>query len=237
MPKLKMAGLVMDICHDNPILNQQIGDYLTEEAPDFTVALDDDYITREIEEEIRCDLNFPKAYSEYLAIYRYIATKILDYDGFLMHGSAIGKDGRAYLFCAPSGTGKSTHTRLWREAFPDCIMVNDDKPIIRKSAGEFFACGTPWSGKHDLDTNISLPLKGIVILARGEVNRIERVRPEAVLGLLFNQIYRPSSNEAYLATIDLVSEMLGKVPVYKLWCNMEQEAAILAEKTLSQDSE
>ncbi|MBR2986708.1 MAG: hypothetical protein IKC63_01685 [Clostridia bacterium] len=233
MPKLYMAGLVMDVCHDNPILNRQIADYLTDKDPDFTVDLDRSYIEKEIEEEVRNDLAFPPSYSEYLAIYRFIATKILDYDGFLMHGSAIAKDGRAYLFCAPSGTGKSTHTRLWREVFPDTIMINDDKPIIRKLAGEYLACGTPWSGKHDLDTNVSLPLRGIVILARGESNYIERVRPETVLGLLFNQIFRPSQDEAYLKTIDLVSDMLTSVPVYKLYCNMDKEAALVAEKTLS----
>ena len=157
---------------------------------------------------------------------------MLDYDGFLMHGSAIAKDGRAYLFCAPSGTGKSTHTRLWRERFPDCFMVNDDKPIIRLEDGQFYACGTPWSGKHDLDTNVSVPLKGIVLLARGEENRIERVKPETLIGLLFNQIYRPSDQAAYLKTIDLVSEMLSSCPVYKLYCNMDIEAAEVAERAL-----
>lgn len=232
MPKLKMAGLVIDVCHENPILNAQIADYLTDGEPDFTVALDEAYIMREIEEEVRGNLNFHPAYSEYLAIYRYIATKMLDYDGFLMHGSAIAKDGRAYLFCAPSGTGKSTHTRLWRERFPDCFMVNDDKPIIRLVDGQFYACGTPWSGKHDLDTNVSVPLKGIVLLARGEENRIERVKPETLIGLLFNQIYRPSDQAAYLKTIDLVSEMLSSCPVYKLYCNMDIEAAEVAERAL-----
>ena len=232
MPKLKMAGLVMDIRHENPLLNSQIADYLTDEAVDFIVALDEGAIAREIEKEVKGNFDFTPEYSEYLAIYRYIATKMLEYDGFLMHGSAIAKDGRAYLFCAPSGTGKSTHTRLWREVFPDCIMVNDDKPIIRKMDGEFFACGTPWSGKHDLDTNIALPLKGIVILARGEENKIERVKPERVLGLLFNQIYRQNDQSAYLTTIDLVSDMLETCPVYKLYCNMEREAAEVAERAL-----
>ena len=233
MPKLDIAGIVMDIRHENPLLNTQIADYLSDKDADFTVELDEAYIAREIEEEIRGNFTFPPYYSEYLAIYRYIATKMLEYDGFLMHGSAIAKDGRAYLFCAPSGTGKSTHTRLWRETFPDCIMVNDDKPIIKKENGGFLACGTPWSGKHDLDTNVQLPLKGIVILARGAENRIERVKPETVLGLLFNQIYRPSDNEAYLKTIDLVGEMLSSCPVYKLYCNMDKEAAEVAERALS----
>ena len=232
MPKLKIADLVIDVRHDNPILRQQIDDYLTEGDADFTVALTDEDIKREIETEEDADFKFHPEYSEYLAIYRYIATKMLDYGGFLMHGSAIAKDSRAYLFCAPSGTGKSTHTRLWRRRFPDAFMINDDKPIIMKREDGFYACGTPWSGKHDLDTNVSLPLKGIVILARGEENRIERVNPSAVLGLLFNQIYRPSDQAAYFATIDLVSEMLETCPVYKLYCNMNIEAAEVAEEAL-----
>lgn len=232
MPKLRIADLVIDVRHDNPILSQQIDDYLTEGEVDFTVSLSEEDIRREIESENDNDLDFHPAYSEYLAIYRFIATKMLDYGGFLMHGSAIAKDNRAYLFCAPSGTGKSTHTRLWRERFPECFMVNDDKPIIMKREDGFYACGTPWSGKHDLDTNVSLPLKGIVILQRGEKNVIERVAPETVLGLLFNQIYRPSDPAAYFATIDLVGEMLASCPVYKLYCNMDIEAAEVAEAAL-----
>ncbi len=232
MPKLRIADLVIDVRHDNPILNRQIDDYLADGEVDFTVALSEADIQREIASELDNELNFHPAHSEYLAIYRFIATKMLEYGGFLMHGSAIAKDGRAYLFCAPSGTGKSTHTRLWRERFPECFMINDDKPIIMKKDDGFYACGTPWSGKHDLDTNVSLPLKGIVILQRGEKNVIERVMPEAVLGLLFNQIYRPQDQTAYFTTIDLVSEMLASCPVYQLYCTMDIEAAEVAEKAL-----
>ena len=224
----------MDIRHNNPILNRQIKDYLTDEPADFTVEISKEYIEKEIEEEIRNDRKFPPEYSEYLAIYRYICTKLLSYEGFLMHGSALAVSGKAYLFCAPSGTGKSTHTRLWREAFGDAIiMINDDKPIIRKQNGVFYACGTPWSGKHDLDTNISLPLCGIILLSRGEKNTIEKASPTHLLGLLFNQIFRPSDEEAYLKTIDLVDEMLASCPLYKLSCTPTQEAAEVAYRALT----
>ena len=234
LPKLKIAGLVMDSRHNNPILNRQITDYLTDEEADFTVEVSQDYIEKEIEEEVRQNRNFPPEYSEYLAIYRYICTKILDYHGFLMHGSALGIGGKGYLFCAPSGTGKSTHTRLWREAFGDAVtMINDDKPIILKKDGVFFVCGTPWSGKHDLDTNISLPLAGIVLLSRGKENKIEQAAPTHLLGLLFNQIFRPSDENAYLKTIDLVDEMLASCPLYKLSCTPDKEAAEVAYRALN----
>ena len=223
----------MDIRHNNPILNRQIADYLTDEEADFTVAITPEYIQREIEEEVRQNHDFPPEYSEYLAIYRYICTKIIEYGGFLMHGSALAIDGKAYLFCAPSGTGKSTHTRLWREVFGDRVtMINDDKPVILKKEGVFYACGTPWSGKHDLDTNISVPLGGIILLARGEDNQIEKTSPGHLLGLLFNQIFRPQDNEAYLNTIDLVDEMLSCCPLYKLSCTISQDAPRVAYQAL-----
>lgn len=235
MPRLKIAGLVADICRENPILNRQIDDYLTTDEPDFIVNFGDDYVEREIEEEIRQSFDFPPSYSEYLAIYRYLCTKFLDYDGFLMHGSALAVDGKAYLFLAPSGTGKSTHARLWRETLGERVtMINDDKPLIRKIDGIFHACGTPWSGKHDLDTNIALPLKGLVLLQRGDTDIIERAAPAAVLGLLFNQIYRPSKEADYLRTIDLVSELLESCPVWRLFCTPTPNAALTASKILLQ---
>ena len=159
MPKLKIADLIIDVRHDNPILKQQIDDYLTDGESDFTVALTSEDIEREIAAELGEGLEFPPAYSEYLAIYRYIATKILDFGGFLMHGSAIAKDGRAYLFCAPSGTGKSTHARLWREMLGErAIMVNDDKVFLQLRQESVWAYGSPWTGKHGIGNNISAPL-------------------------------------------------------------------------------
>ena len=82
-------------------------------------------------------------------------------------------DGAAYLFTAPSGTGKSTHTRLWREVFGDRVwMINDDKPMLRISENLVTAYGTPWNGKHHISRNASAPLKAIVQLNRGKENII-----------------------------------------------------------------
>ncbi len=82
------------------------------------------------------------------------------YDTVLFHGSALAIDGDGYLFTAKSGTGKSTHTRLWRERFGDrVVMINDDKPLLHIDAGSVIAYGTPWNGKHRLGTNASVPLR------------------------------------------------------------------------------
>ena len=229
MPKLKIADLVIDIKRDNPILAGQIADYLSKEPADITVDFGQDYIEREIEAEVRSNFTFSPAYSEYLAIYRYIATAFVDHDGFLMHGSALAFDGKGYLFTAPSGTGKSTHTRLWREVFGDrVVMVNDDKPMVTRRAGRFYLSGTPWNGKHDLDSNITVPLGGIVFLERGKENKIDPASPDRVLPLLFRQVYRPADSAHWLATIDLLNDLLAVCPLYRLVCNMDKEAARVA---------
>lgn len=235
VPKLKIADLVIDVPRNNPILAGQIADYLTDEPADICLKVDDAAVAGEIAAEEACKYNFTPAYSEYLAIYRGIATAFLDHDGFLMHGSALAMDGKGYLFTAPSGTGKSTHARLWREVFGErVVMVNDDKPILTKRSGRFCLSGTPWSGKHDLDTNVTVPLCGIVFVNRGAENRMERVSPASVLSLLFNQIYRPADPSAYVKTIDLVNDMVETCPLYRLTCNMDPEAARVAYRGLTE---
>ena len=103
--------------------------------------------------------HFTDEYLETLAVYRKIAEQMLSYDTILFHGSVIAVDGFGYLFTAKSGTGKSTHTRLWRETFGDrAVMVNDDKPLLRITKDGVIAYGTPWDGKHRLSTNTSVPI-------------------------------------------------------------------------------
>lgn len=135
-----------------------------------------------------------------------------------MHGSAIAVDGKSFLFTAKSGTGKSTHTRLWREYLADSvIMINDDKPLPRiESAGQNIdrctssktplsanskrsvinVYGTPWDGKHQLSSNVHTPLGAICILEQAANNQIQKVKSGDVLPLLLQQIYRPRSTEA-----------------------------------------
>ena len=95
-----------------------------------------------------------------------IADKVI-YDTILFHGSAVAVDGIGYLFTAKSGTGKSTHTRLWRELFGErAVMLNDDKPLIKVSENGIIVYGTPWDGKHRLSTNTFVPLKGICFMSK-----------------------------------------------------------------------
>ena len=166
---------------------------------------------------------------ELTAVYRKIADAFIDEDIILFHGSSIAVDGQAYLFTAKSGTGKSTHTKLWREMFGErAVMVNDDKPLLEIKEDGVTIYGTPWNGKHNRGNNISAPLKALCILERGEKNEIERVDVKDVLPLVLQQTNRVSDPQKFMKTLELVERMLKNVPVYRLKCNMDPEAAKVA---------
>ena len=169
---------------------------------------------------------WPPEYLEQLAVYRKIADEMPKRNVILFHGSVIAVDGQGYLFTAISGTGKSTHTRLWREYFGErAQMINDDKPLIRIEEGRVLAYGTPWDGKHHLSTNTSVPLKAICFLDRGEKNEIHKVDPIEKYPNLVQQIYRPKSGEALSCTMHLLDILMKETKFYHLHCNMDIEAA------------
>ena len=166
---------------------------------------------------------------ELLAVYRRIAEQMPFRDTFLFHGSAIAVDGAAYLFTARSGTGKSTHTRLWREMLGDrAVMVNDDKPLIRLTEDGAVVYGTPWNGKHRLGTNISVPLKAVCILERAKQNTIRAITREEAFPMLIQQSYRPLDPAALAKTLSLVDRLSRTVSLYRLGCNMDPNAAELS---------
>lgn len=170
--------------------------------------------------------HFTDEYLETLAVYRKIAEKMIDYDTILFHGSVIAVDGIGYLFTAKSGTGKSTHTRLWRELFGErAVMVNDDKPLIKVSENGIIVYGTPWDGKHRLSTNISVPLKAVCVLERSEENHIEKVKADSVYNMLVQQVYRPQNPQRLLKTMQLIDVLSENAEMYRLGCNMDIAAA------------
>lgn len=195
------------------------------EDPDIEVVISQDDIDYERSRSGNPEV-YRATYLEELAVYRKIAEKMPYYDSFLMHGSVVAVDGEAYMFTAKSGTGKSTHAALWRRLLGDrAVMVNDDKPIINAAGGKATVYGTPYNGKHHLGNNISVPLKAVCILRRGDVNRISEISREEAYPVLLQQIYRPSDKDAFVRTLTLIDELTKSVKFYILNCNMDINAA------------
>ena len=209
---------------------------VAEEAPEIVISTsqgDIDAERRKAEVEDRLEgipvRRFADDYLETLAVYRKLTDALLTDDTILFHGSCVSVDGEGYLFTAKSGTGKSTHTRLWREAFGSrAVMVNDDKPLLKIRENGITAFGTPWDGKHRLSNNISVPLKAICILERGEQNELQRIAPKEAYPMLLQQANRPRDTQRMLKTLQLLDVLINAVGLYRLRCNMEPEAARIA---------
>lgn len=177
-----------------------------------------------------CSLEIAELLISGSVFYTYLLTK----NGIMLHSSAIIYKGGAYLFSADSGTGKSTHTGIWQRVFGEnnVQILNDDKPAIRIIDGKAFAYGTPWSGKHDISINTSVPLKAIVFLERSENNWIRPATSKEAVNGFMPQTTSKLTDQHINYLFEMIDKVLEIVPIYKMGCNMKDEAAIMAEKTL-----
>lgn len=211
-------------------------EYTCSQSPDFWLKTTQEDINFErtksrTEDEIEGNpiREFSDSYLETLAVYRKIADRLIEYGIVLFHGSVVAVDGAAYLFTAKSGTGKSTHTRLWREYLGKrAVMVNDDKPLLKLTEKGVIVYGTPWDGKHHLSCNISVPLKAICILERAEKNHIEKIPRQQAYPMLLQQTNRPQDCLKMEKTLEILDEIAERIAFYKLGCNMDIEAAEIA---------
>ena len=233
---MQVAGAVAAVTANFDSTIEYCRPYLTEEAPDFSITVTQeqmdfeqtDSIREALEEGIR-PRKYTGPYLERAAIRRQFADFLYERDTLLFHGSTVAVDGVAYLFTAPCGTGKSTHTRLWCQVFGDrAVMVNDDKPFLRLDGENVLACGSPWCGKHGLGTNIQVPLGGICLLERGLDNEIRPLSPADAMDWLAKQAYCPASPAAKQRFAALVARLAGAVPLWRMTCNKEPEAALVA---------
>lgn len=227
----RIADFYFDIRCRHAETEAYLADFLCADAPrtDLAVAVSDAEIEAERAAARRNAAPIcSEASFESLAIYRKICAFALAHDAFLMHGAVIAMDGRGYAFAAKSGTGKTTHIRLWMQAFGDRVrVINGDKPILRLIDGTFYAYGTPWNGKERFGCADRVPLFALCFLRRGETNTIHRISDEEAVPLLFSQIMIGDSTDL-ARQLELADELLRRVPLYRLACNMEPEAALVA---------
>ena len=208
---------------------EQAKPYLSEQSGDVDFCIDSAWE--------RCKHmvpNVPDDLGEYLYSGFDFYKKLLQHGGLMLHSSAVVVDGKAYLFTADSGTGKSTHTGLWLKLFGDrAYILNDDKPAIRREDDGWYAYGTPWSGKHDISRNLRVPLAGIACVNRGTDNSIHPFGGLEPIQAILKQVNRPKGMEFRSSLMELLDRLLTEVPIWKLYCNMDLSAAEVSYSAMS----
>lgn len=235
MFKIKIADLNIEIENIYKAVEKYCEGYFTkEERTDVKIISTPEKIEKE---KAQTNEDLPLPMYELTSIYREICAKILNYNCLLIHASSISFDNEAYLFLAVSGTGKSTHARMWKETYKEHVTyINDDKPILRLIDGVWMVCGTPWNGKHRLGENKMVPLKALCLLERSEENYTHKITSKEVLNKLFNQIIIPKNIDMLDITFHLLNDLLSKIGLYKIGCNISKEAAITAYEAIKKSS-
>lgn len=233
MAVYKIADLNIKIECNGNYLKTLLKDYICNSKNyDFEVAA----AKEDIENERKIAGGFTDEMYESSAVLRKISTKILtDYNGILFHGAVIEYNSKAYLFSAPSGTGKTTHILLWKKALKNEVtIINGDKPFVRIIDGVPIVYGSPWKGKENLGANVSSKLDTIVFINRCERNFARPLSPDESLFRLLSSTAYPKNAFGRLKAIEILEKISGKIKFVDLFCNMNDNAYHTALKALTE---
>ncbi len=240
---IRLADRTVCIRAAHDYVFHQCADYRLDPA-EFLTSADADLTVEVTPAELAAEIaaspaDMDEGYIESICIFRNICRRMPLLGGLFFHAAVIedrSSDGaapdpspRGYAFTADSGTGKTTHIRLWRKVFGNDIrVINGDKPILCRRDGKWYAYGTPWCGKEGWNINTSVPLDGICFLRRGETNTIRPYPAADTVGVIFSQILLPDDPAALGATLELLDSLVREVPFYELHCTISEEAAHVA---------
>lgn len=231
---LLLSGLCFEVESRFESVKNYCKNYITDskEAVD-SVFVSEDKIDTELSQS---EEETTREYAESVCIYREIAEVLPGFDRVVFHGAAITYRDKGLIFTAPSGTGKSTHIKLWRKYLrEDVDIVNGDKPILEISDTSVTVHSSPWCGKEGWNKNRSAPLSAICIIKRGLENRIRKISGGEALPFLIKQIYRPKNPTAFAKTLELFDRLLTTVPIFILECDMSEDAVKTSFEALIQE--
>lgn len=229
--RIKIGNIVAQVQSNYSYIERICEPYLSDVPPNCTISIDDKMLEceREAIEAVpntgTSSVDSEDWFLEVYALLHRLLPVLPEHKMLFMHGSAIKYREKAYIFIAPSGTGKSTHSRLWKERFgEDVTIINDDKPFLAFRDHKVYLCGTPWRGKHNIGENIEAELAGICILSQGSKNCMRSVSAVDAVQDIIQQsnLHRYETNS--LLALDLIDELLNTVPVYRLSCTPTLDA-------------
>ena len=218
------AGINVGVSTRYDFLRKLCADYETNAAtPDITVSVTDEQM--KAEKNVN-DYAANAGYIESVCAYRNIVKAIIPFDAFMLHGATFRVGDRCLSLVAKSGTGKTTHMKLWMQLLGDRItVINGDKPIIRFRNGIPVAYGTPFMGKEGDGCRTSAPLTDICFIERSPTNSTRKILPQEAVNLILNQIIFPDKADDMLKLLDMIDKLLNICSLWEIKCNMEPEAA------------
>ncbi|MBR3357471.1 MAG: hypothetical protein IKG46_06530 [Solobacterium sp.] len=199
------------------------------------IYLDPDYLLRN---RWLVDGEVPEETLEFHCLMLACGNYILQYDHALFHGACFLWKDKAWIFTAPSGTGKTTQLRNWIRMWRKEIKIlNGDKPVIEcRKDGSVIASSSPWKGKENIGKpGLSAPLGGIILLSQGKTNKISRMTAQdSVMPLITEFVAMPETDEQLIHQGNILNKMLDVTPVWKLVNTGDKESAILTKKILEE---
>lgn len=199
-------------------------------SADITVRITDDdikYVRRLVDD------GYSDKYFSWAAACYKLGIMLPKYDGMLIHGSTVEADGHGIIFLAKSGVGKTTHTMLWKKMLGDRMrIINGDKPMVRFINGVPYAYGTPWAGKEGLHVNASVKVTDLCFIERSATNSAERITADECIGRFMDQTLHPSDPELMLKTLEMTDKLMKGCSLWRIGCNISDEAAQVAYKAI-----
>ena len=160
---------------------------------------------------------------------------LLDKGAVILHSSYILYKGRAILFSAPSGTGKSTQADLW-EKYAGAVIINGDRSILKKENGVWYVHGLPMCGSSQICMNVSAPLEAVVLLSKLPVNMLSKARPHEAVSRIYRECTVNSWNENCVNRVmDIVIDLISGVRVYTYGCTKEPDAVEVLKKAIDKN--
>lgn len=225
---LQVADFKIDITGASKHIIEHCQGYLFEDdaTTDFQIRLSEPDLQTEIS-MLKRSCTYGEL--ENVCFLRKVSEVLPERDALLLHSALFEVDGVGIAFAAHSGTGKTTHLRLWQELLGDKLcIVNGDKPIVRFFAEEPdvpYAYGNPWRGKEGYGCNKRTPLKHICFIERAQENSIVPMKKEDVVDRLFDQAYMPHHPMGVMKTMELIDRLLSSCQLWQINCNMDLSAA------------
>ena len=228
---LKIANITVQVIHNFDYLSVLCKDYISQETPEITIEVSLEDMEAE---RVGPVLLSKDGYLESLAFFRKFSEILTKRGIILFHSCVVEVNDKAYMFTAPSGTGKSTHASLWLELLGDkAKIINGDKPFVGFEGDIPMMYSTPYMGKEGWGYNGTAPIAGICFIYRSENNTISKITPSNAFAKAYAQTLIPKDTMAATVAMGVLAKLLETVPLYSLGCNISLEAAKLSYTTMT----